>query len=80
VELQATRQVTRLGRPATEYRGTVPVFADGVPTQNVVARVIAPPFALLDAAHDSENPELSYVREIVFLEEGTVTEAEVVPP
>lgn len=73
-------QVTRLGRPATEYRGTVPVVANGTPTQNVVTRVIAPPFVLLDAAHDSENPELSYVREIVVLEEGTVTDADIVPP
>jgi hypothetical protein len=80
VDLPAAGQVTRLGRPATEYRGTVPVVADGTPTQNVVARVIAPPFLLLDAAHDSANPELSYVREVVLLEEGTVTDADVVPP
>lgn len=73
-------EVTRLGRAAVEYRDTVPVVADGKPAANVVVRVIASPFLLLDAAHDATVPAMSYVREIVALDEGPVSEADVTPP
>lgn len=78
--LTRTGEVTRLGRAAIEYRDTVPVVADGQPAANVVVRVIAPPFLLLDAAHDATVPAMSYVREIVALDEGTVSDADVTPP
>ena len=76
VDLPATGEVTRLGRPATEYRGTVPAIADGAPTQNVVARDRAAVRVARCCTRFGE-PELGYVREVVFLEEGTVTDAEV---
>jgi hypothetical protein len=71
---------TRLGRAATEYRGIVTVAEDGEPYRNEVTRVIAPPYLLFEAVHDAANPGMSYVREIVALDEGTVTDADLTPP
>jgi hypothetical protein len=70
----------QLGRTGTEYTGTVTVSADGKHYQNTVTRVIAPPYVLLDSARSAANAELSYVREIVALDEGSVTDADVTPP
>jgi hypothetical protein len=71
---------TRLGRAATEYRGLIAVTEDGEGYQNAVTRIIAGPFLLFDKAHDSASPELSYVREILSIEEGNVADADLTPP
>lgn len=71
---------TRLGRAATEYRGIVKVTEDGATFDNLVVRVIAPPYVLLDDARNSGTGSSSYVREIVALEEGSVSDADVTPP
>jgi hypothetical protein len=80
VGLQRGTSATRLGRTGAEYRGSVTVPADGKHYQNAVTRVIAPPYLLLDDTRSAANPELSYVREIVALDEGTVTDTDVTPP
>jgi hypothetical protein len=71
---------TRLGRPATEYRGVVPVTEDGQPRENHVTRVIAPPYLLFEDTRAATNPAMSYVREILALDEATVTDADLTPP
>lgn len=80
VGLQIGATSTRLGRTCTEYRGLVTVTEDGETYTNAVTRLIAPPYLLLEETRDSTNPDLSYVREILTLDEGTVTDADVTPP
>lgn len=72
--------VTRLGRGATEYRGTVTGHDGSARFENAVVRVIAPPYLLLDDARNAGTGNSSYVREIVALDEGGVTDAELAPP
>jgi hypothetical protein len=72
--------VTRLGRAGTEYRGAVTGTDDGVAFENLVVRVIAPPLVLLDDARNAGTGSSSYVREIIALDEGSVTDADVTPP
>jgi hypothetical protein len=71
---------TRLGRAATEYRGSVTVVEDGESFHNDVLRVIAPPYLLLEDIRSSTNAGMSYLREIVALDEGTVIDADLAPP
>jgi len=78
--LSALLGASRLGRSSTEYRGQVGVTEDGEPYENSITRVIAPPLLLFEHAHDSVTPTLSYTREILSIEEGTVTDADVTPP
>lgn len=80
VGLQIGPTSTRLGRTCTEYRGLVTVTEDGAQYTNAVTRLIAPPFLLLEDTRDATNQGLSYVREIVLLDEGAVTDADVTPP
>ena len=70
---------TRLGRAATEYTGAVTVTEDGEPFRNEVARVIAPPYLLYEDIR-SAGGALSYVREIVALDEGGASDADLTPP
>jgi hypothetical protein len=78
--LQRGAPSTRLGRASSEYRGVVMVTEDGEPYQNEVTRVIAPPYLLREDIRDAANPGMSYVREIIALDEDTVTDADVAPP
>lgn len=78
--LQIGAAAVRLGRTATEYHGFVRVTDDGEQYENEVTRVIAPPYLLLETTRSASNAALSYVREIVALDEGTVTDADVTPP
>jgi hypothetical protein len=71
---------TRLGRAATEYRGIVKVTEDGATFENLVVRVIAPPYVLLDDARNAGTGSSSYVREVVAIDEGGVTDADHTPP
>lgn len=72
--------VTRLGRAATEYRGTIKGTDDGAAFENLVVRVIAPPYVLVDDARNAGTGSSSYVREIIALDEGGVTDADLTPP
>lgn len=78
--LAAVGPITRLGRAATEYRGVVTGRDGATAFDNAVIRVIAPPFVLLDDARNAGTGSSSYVREIVTLDEGRVTAADVAPP
>lgn len=71
---------TRLGRACTEYRGVVTVTDGDEQHQNDVTRVIAPPYLLVEAIRSASNPAVSYLREIVALDEGTVSDADLAPP
>jgi len=71
---------TRLGRATIEYGGVVTVTDHGKQFQNTVTRAIASPYLLLDETRSANNGELGYVREVVLLEEGTVTDADVTAP
>jgi hypothetical protein len=78
--LTAGPRATRLGRATTEYRGVETVIDNAKQFQITVTRAIALPYVLLDEARSANDPELGYVREVVLLEEGTVTDADVTPP
>ena len=71
---------TRVGRTATEYRGLVAVSEDGDVYHNAVTRIVAVPFLLFEHLSDSETAELSYEREVLSIEEGTVSDLDVAPP
>ena len=70
----------RLGRRATTYRGRVAVTEDGMQLHNEVRRVIASPYLLYEVAHDTLVDAVSYVRDVVALDEGGVTDADLTPP
>jgi hypothetical protein len=78
--LRRIGDVTVLGRAAAEYRGTASVTEDGTPYHNEVYRVIAAPYLLIEKLHDSQVPALSYQRELISLDEGGVSDADVAPP
>jgi hypothetical protein len=73
-------EVTRLGRKATEYKGAIEVQENGRPMKTDVLRVVASPYVLFDEARDSQIADFYYVREVVALDEGVVTDADVTPP
>jgi hypothetical protein len=52
----------------------------GVAFENQVVRIIASPYVLLDDARNAGTGSSSYVREIVALDEGSVTDADLTPP
>ena len=72
--------VTRLARAATEYHGVVEVQEDGAPQHVAVVRVIDPPFLLLDDVRDAGSADHYYIREVVVLDQGVVTDADLAPP
>lgn len=69
----------RHGRRGLVYRGTVGVRADDRVRYNRIHRVIAPPYLLFETAHDTEVEALSYQRELIALEDGAVTDADLAP-
>ncbi|HEX3765454.1 MAG TPA: hypothetical protein VHW23_42455 [Kofleriaceae bacterium] len=77
--LTATGTEVRLGRRGLVYHGTVAVRADDLVRYNRIHRVIAPPYLVFETAHDTQVEALSYLRELIALEEGTVTEADLAP-
>lgn len=72
--------VERLGRDATEYKGEVEVEEAGATRRNAVVRVVSPPYLLLDDVRDADDADHYYVREVLALDEGVVTDADVTPP
>jgi hypothetical protein len=73
-------EVTRLGRKATEYKGVIEVQENGRAMKSNVVRVAAPPYLLLDDTRDASIEDFYYVREVLALDEGVVTDADVTPP
>lgn len=71
---------SRLGRAAAEYRGMVDAIWMEKPQQNAVTRIVAPPFLLHEHSHPPGSESRSYTREILAIEEGVVTDADVTPP
>jgi hypothetical protein len=53
---------------------------DGRPYRSDVRLSVKPPFVVRREVRDAANPELSAVTEVVELEEGTVTDADLSPP
>ena len=79
-QLEPLRDVTRFGKTCTEYHGFVEVEDQGVQHRNEITRVISPPFVLFDQVRNAQDSEHYYIREVVSLEEGAVTDADVAPP
>lgn len=78
--LKVARTTSRLGRAAAEYRGMVDAIWMEEPRQNEVTRVVAPPFLLYEHSRPPGSGSRSYTREILVIEEGVVTDADVTPP
>lgn len=74
-------EVDHHGRKAIAYRGAIEGEEDGHPYRTELTRLVARPYVLLDEARDTAIPQSLYlVREVVLLEEGVVTDADVTPP
>jgi hypothetical protein len=80
VGLTAGAAATHLGRTATEYRGQLQVVEAGASRRNAVVRLIAPPFLLLDDVRDAGNANHFYIREVIALDLGVVTDADLARP
>lgn len=78
--LARTGEVTRLGRKATEYKGAVEVEENGHAMKSNVVLVVDPPFLLLHDTRDAGIEDFYYVREVVSLDTGVVTDADLAPP
>jgi hypothetical protein len=79
-QLEPRDQVTRLGRPSTEYHGFLKEEDQGIPYQSEVTRVVSPPYLLFSHVRDAQNADRYYTREVVSLEEGAATDTELTPP
>jgi hypothetical protein len=79
-QLQPRAQVTRLGRPATEYHGFLEGKDQGIPYRSEVTRVISAPYLLLSEVRNAENAGHSYTREVFSLEEGAAADSDLTPP
>lgn len=77
--LTATGTELRLGRRGLVYRGAVAVRADDRVRYNRIHRVIAAPYLLFETAHDTDVEALSYLRALIALDEGSVTDADLAP-
>lgn len=53
---------------------------DGIPYRSDVLLTVDPPFVVRREVRDAANPQLSALTEVVEVEEGTVTGADLVPP
>ena len=77
--LDPVSTTTYLGRPCAEYRFTVTGDEDGVPYRSQVCSLVSGPFVLRREVRDVRIEELTAVTEVVELEEGTVTDADLTP-
>jgi hypothetical protein len=75
-ELDPVSTTTCLGRPCDEYRFALAGEEDGIPYRSEVRWLVSGPFVLLREVRDEG---LSAVVEVVELEEGTVTDADLRP-
>ena len=79
-KLEVVRQVTRLGRPATEYHGFLGGDDPGASHSTEVTRIVSGPYLLLNSVRDVQNPDHYYTRDVVSLEEGGVTDSDLELP
>ncbi len=78
--LQEVKRGRRLGRPTTEYSGTITGTAGSATYTNVVRRVVSGPYLLLDDVRDARNAGYSVVRRALRIREGRVCDADVSHP
>ena len=78
--LERLGEVTRLGRPGTEYHGFLEGEEQGHAYTSAVTRVVSPPYLVFSHVHDARNPGHYYTCEIVALEEGAATDPDLTPP
>jgi hypothetical protein len=78
-ELAPVSTTTYLGRPSAEYRSTLTGEEEGYPYRSEVRWLVSGPFVLLREVRDARIAELTAVTEVVELEEGTVTTADLRP-
>ncbi|MGH3797053.1 MAG: hypothetical protein ACRDSP_19440 [Pseudonocardiaceae bacterium] len=78
-ELELVSTTTYLDRPCAEYRFTLTGDEDGVPYRSDVRRLVSGPFVLLQEVRDERISQLATVTEVVELNEGTVTDADLRP-
>ncbi len=69
----------RLGRTCTHYHGYIEGIELGVPYKNEVTRIVSPPYLMFSCVRDVTNSNYYYIREIVSLQEGTVSNADLIP-
>jgi hypothetical protein len=76
--LQAHGPVTRLGRQAMEYRGVVRGEDDAGSYECEVTRIISPPYLLLNEVRNACNAKHARLVEVIALEEGACSDADLV--
>ena len=79
-QLEPRGQVTRLGRPSTEYHGFLEGGDQGIPYRSEITRVVSPPYLLFSDVRDAQNAGHYYTREVVSLEEGSAADLDLTPP
>jgi hypothetical protein len=78
--LAAMGSMDCLGRICTEYSGVVEVQFDAQPLHVQIVRRISLPYVMLSTVRHAADPEHLLSREIVSLEEGAATEADLASP
>jgi hypothetical protein len=78
-QLEPRGQFIRLGRVCTEYQGVLE-GSDQDTYKSIVLRIESPPYLLLSSVHDANDADHYYTREVVSLEEGVTTDADLEPP
>jgi hypothetical protein len=79
-QMEPRGQVTRLGRPSTEYHGFLEGDDQGIPYRSEVTLVVSPPYLLFSDVRDAQNAHHYYTREVDSLEEGAVADLDLMPP
>ena len=77
--LQAEGPVTRLGRRATEYRGVLRGEDQAGTYACDVVRIVSPPYLLLNEVRNVNNAEHARTLEVIALEEGACSDADLTP-
>jgi hypothetical protein len=78
--LERRAVVVRLGRSCTEYHGFLQGEMEGRHYRSEVTRIVSPPYLIENRVRDARDTTYTYVREIVALDEGVVTDSELTPP
>jgi hypothetical protein len=78
--LTRTGATTHLGKDAATYHGVVDADEDGTTFHGDVTRLLAPPYLLSERVHDAGNAAHYFAREVLALDEGSVTDADLTPP
>jgi hypothetical protein len=78
-DLEPVATATCLGRPCTEYRFDIDGAEGAVAYRTHVRWLVSAPYVLLREIRDSKHDNLFALSEVVVLEEGTVTDADLRP-